>query len=223
MRRAWPWPLRTDRLSPVEGAPDLGSLLYWLCPIRCREVVSLDKMAVVDAARGLVDREGLDRLSVSALARQLGVRPPSLYHHVDGQDGLLRELALVGVEQILGELRSATVGLSGGDAIRSLCDAHRRYALAHPGLYQATLRAPAGDDEHLRAANRELRDLIATIFTRSGVALQDARHATRSLRAAVHGFIALEQAGGFEAGLDREESFRRLVERIAAVPGKEER
>jgi AcrR family transcriptional regulator len=186
-------------------------------------MVGLDQVRVVDAAAELADRDGLDRLTVSALARVLGVRPPSLYHHVDGQDGLMRELALSGVQQILETLRGATVGRSGEDAIRSLCDAHRRFALAHPGVYQATLRAPAANDEQLRAANRELRDLIATIFTRSGLELEDARHATRSLRAAVHGFIALELCDGFEARLDHEESFRRLVRMIGTLPEQEDR
>lgn len=58
---------------------------------------------------------------------------------------------------------------------------------------------------------------------------EDALHAVRGLRAIVHGFVALEAAGGFGLPLDLDESFCRLVDayvrdlerpRDAAIPGR---
>jgi hypothetical protein len=40
-------------------------------------------------------------------------------------------------------------------------------------------------------------------------------HGVRALRSAVHGFAALEAAGGFGRPLDRDASFRRLVDALA--------
>jgi WHG domain-containing protein len=40
----------------------------------------------------------------------------------------------------------------------------------------------------------------------------------RALRTAVHGFAALEAAGGFGRPLDRDASFRRLVDALARGP-----
>ena len=40
----------------------------------------------------------------------------------------------------------------------------------------------------------------------------EALHATRMLRAALHGFIGLERAGGFAMELDVNESFERLID-----------
>ena len=41
-------------------------------------------------------------------------------------------------------------------------------------------------------------------------------HAVRALRSAVHGFAAIEAAGGFGLAVDPDASFRRLVGALAA-------
>ena len=43
----------------------------------------------------------------------------------------------------------------------------------------------------------------------------DAVHAARAFRSAVHGFVALEAAGGFGIPVDLDESFERLVATLA--------
>ena len=55
---------------------------------------------VVDEAARCADRVGLDRLTLAAVAQQLGVALPSLYKHIRGLDGLQRELALRGIGEI---------------------------------------------------------------------------------------------------------------------------
>jgi len=59
--------------------------------------VGLDRVGVIKAAAALSDAAGGREVSLVELAAQLGVRTPSLYHHVAGQDGLRRELALLGL------------------------------------------------------------------------------------------------------------------------------
>ena len=51
---------------------------------------------VIDTAQAVADEVGLDRLTLVAIADRLEIKPPSLYNHVDGLDGILRELALRG-------------------------------------------------------------------------------------------------------------------------------
>jgi AcrR family transcriptional regulator len=52
--------------------------------------VGLDSAAVVSAAAELIERRGFEALTLSALASELGVKPPSLYAHVGGLDDLRR-------------------------------------------------------------------------------------------------------------------------------------
>jgi TetR/AcrR family transcriptional regulator, tetracycline repressor protein len=53
----------------------------------------LTKTAIVQAALGLLDEAGLDRLTMRALAARLGVAAPALYWHFASKQALLDELA----------------------------------------------------------------------------------------------------------------------------------
>ena len=50
---------------------------------------NLSQAAVVDAAARLADRDGAAAVTVSSVAREVGVKPASLYEHVDGLSALL--------------------------------------------------------------------------------------------------------------------------------------
>jgi hypothetical protein len=53
-------------------------------------------------------------------------------------------------------------------------------------------------------------------MTSLGLRGDDAIHAVRAFRSMVHGFATLEVAGGFGLPQDCDESFRRLVNALAA-------
>ena len=54
--------------------------------------IRLDKNAVVQAAVEILNAEGVQALTLSRLAEELGIQTPSLYNHVDGLAGLQQEL-----------------------------------------------------------------------------------------------------------------------------------
>ena len=179
----------------------------------------LDRARVVEAAAAIADADGLEAVTLARVADALGVRPPSLYHHVAGRDGLLRALAARSTSELVTALRRAATGRAGAAAIAAVAAAQRAYALEHPGRYAATVAAPAaGDSEHERAA-AEAVDVLGAVLAGSGLDGDDLVHAIRALRSAVHGFAVIEAAGGFELAVDREESFRRLVDALARALG----
>jgi len=167
---------------------------------------------VTAEAASLIDERGFDALSLAALAKRLGVATPSLYKHVDGLDGLLREVSLLAVSELAERLRSAAVGRSGPGAVRALFDAYRRYALEHPGRYASIQRAPAPSDTEAQAGFARPVEVIAAVLR--GFSIPEARmvHTIRALRSAVHGFVDLETRGGFGLPEDVDESFAVLVE-----------
>ena len=175
----------------------------------------LDTERVVDAAARIADAEGLDAVTLARVADGLGVRPPSLYNHVDGHGGLLRALAIRGVRELTAALRDAAVGRSGADALTATARAYRAYAHAHPGLYAASVAAPAPDDPEHQAAARETVDVVFAVLRGWSLEGDDAVHAARAFRSAVHGFVLLEAAGGFEIPVDLDDSFDRLVATLA--------
>jgi AcrR family transcriptional regulator len=172
----------------------------------------LSSEAVVDAAAALADDEGLQALTLARLAQELGVRSPSLYAHVDGLDDLRRRLAARGARELADALRDATVGRARGEALRTLAAAYRAYAREHPGTYAAAQRPPAPGDEQAARASAAAVDVVLAVLAGYGLTGDDAVHATRALRAALHGFAGLEAIGGFGIPLSVDESFDRLVD-----------
>jgi AcrR family transcriptional regulator len=175
----------------------------------------LDRDQVVAAAVAIADEDGLEAITLARVAGALGVRSPSLYNHVDGRDALVRGVAARCTAELATALRRAATGRSGADAIAAVAQAHRAYALAHPGRYAATVAAPArGDTAHEEAA-ADAVDVLTSVLSGAGLRGDDVIHAVRALRSAVHGFAALEASGGFGLDVDRDVSFRRLVDALA--------
>jgi AcrR family transcriptional regulator len=178
--------------------------------------MGLDAARVVDTAAGIADAEGLPAVTLARVAGDLGVRAPSLYNHVDGLPGLLRAVALRAVRELTAALRDAAVGRSGEEALAATARAYRDYARAHPGRYAATVAAPAPDDAEHRAAAEETVEVVLAVLRAWNLDGDDAVHAARTYRSAIHGFVVLEAAGGFGIPLDLDESFDRLVATLAA-------
>lgn len=173
----------------------------------------LDREAVVAAAAELADSrpDGLDAVTLTALADRLGIRTPSLYAHIDGLADLRRQLGARGARQLTVAVIAATSGRAGRDALRSLAHAYREFAHAHPGTYAAMQRAPEARYAEPATAARELVDAIVAALSGYGLSGDDAIHAIRVVRAALHGFVSLEQLGGFRIPISLDETFERLV------------
>jgi len=177
----------------------------------------LDRSAVVNAAASLVNTEGSEALTINRLARQLGVQPPSLYNHVAGLGELWHALALLNLGALGDRLTAAAVGRSGPAGVMALAQAYRAYVKEFPGLYQGSLRAArtlSQPDPELAAAEDRLVKVALVEVESIGLSGEEAIHAVRGLRSAIHGFAMLEIAGGFGLPLDLDESFRRLIETL---------
>ncbi len=173
----------------------------------------LNKEIVVAAAAQLANEAGtVDSLTLTQLAQALDVRVPSLYNHVAGADGLVRDLTLYGSRILLSTVRQAAFGKVGRDAMLAMAYAYREFAHQHPGIYPLTVRAPDPDDVELVALAQEWLQLLLLVMASLQMEGDAALHAIRGFRAVVHGFVSLEMAGGFKLALERDESYARLVE-----------
>jgi AcrR family transcriptional regulator len=169
----------------------------------------LDSEAVVTAAAKLADDDGLERLTLARLAAVLGIRTPSLYAHVAGLGDLRARLAARGARELAATLQVAAAGRSGGDALRAVAVAYRGHAHAHPGTY-AAMQVPSDRPDH-QAAGREVVAVIVAVLRGYGLEGEDAIHAVRAVRSALHGFVALEREGGFQLPIALSESYDRLI------------
>jgi AcrR family transcriptional regulator len=180
--------------------------------------VGLSTAAVIHAALGVIDDQGLDALTLAAVADRTGVAAPSLYKHI----GSLAELkVLVGVrimEELTERFTTAVMGRSGDDAVATLMRTYRTYVAEHPARHAAMPPDPLHDPALASAGTRLLNVFLAVL---RGYGLRDAAaiHATRRLRAIVHGFSSLEAAGGFGLPEDLDTTHEQLINMfIASLP-----
>ena len=167
---------------------------------------------VVAEAAIVADEVGLDRLTLAAVAQRFGVALPSLYKHVKGLDGLLRDLAVLGMSDLAAALSRAAVGRSHRDALAAVADAYRTFATERPGLYASTMRAPRPDDQEHTAVSQDALDVVLAVMRGYGIQGPDAVHAIRIYRSALHGFVTQEAGGAFGMAESVDESFRRMVD-----------
>lgn len=116
----------------------------WRTPARAaRERKPITQDAVLDAAMGLLDREGLDAINMRRIAQELGTGPATLYQHISGKDELLELL----LDRVAGEveLPDAPDPDHWEDQLRELATNVWRALVAHDGIaYAAIARIPTG-------------------------------------------------------------------------------
>ena len=173
--------------------------------------IGLDLPTVVQAAIEMANNEGIEAVTIAALAQKLHIRPPSLYNHINGLPELRRQLALAGIERMLEQFSTALHGKSGEDAIRTFCSEYVSFARTHTGLYDAVQRAAAPDDTILQEASKRIVQLAVDALKDFGLEGDDVIHAVRVIRSMLHGFATLERQGGFGLPLELEHTFHLLV------------
>ncbi|AHV97347.1 TetR/AcrR family transcriptional regulator [Paenibacillus sabinae] len=166
----------------------------------------LGRGKIVTAAAQIADEHGMEGVTLAALAAKLGVRPPSLYNHINGQAGLRTLLAVHGVKLLYEALASASLGLSGNEAVLAMGKGYAEFAKQHPGLYEVTLQAPDEEHAELIEEGERLLNLIMAVLKPYQLGPDGELHAVRGLRSILHGFASLEQKGGFGIPLDVSES-----------------
>ena len=169
---------------------------------------------LVEEAVVLLDEHGDAALTLSAVARRLGVRTPSLYHHVVGLDGLRHEVRVHGIGRLGDALQRATAGRARRAALEALAGSYVAFARAHPGLYALTLAGGTEGDPRVERAAARVIETVLAVLAGYGLEGDAALHATRYLRSVLHGFVSLERAGGFALALDLEASFGHLLDAV---------
>ncbi|MGW1894422.1 TetR/AcrR family transcriptional regulator [Streptomyces sp. NPDC002004] len=159
-------PDRVERISPpneVTGgrAPVVGSAAWWSGRYAARARrrsrpggLTLD--AIMEAALRIADEDGLDALTMRAVADRMNVRHTSLYRHVAGREELLVEL----VDHMLGEISLPEPGPDWRAGTEAGAREYRRVLLAHHALVPLLPRGQLLGPNALQAREQGLRLLI---------------------------------------------------------------
>lgn len=173
----------------------------------------LDTSVLVSAGAELADEIGFANLTMSKLAERVGVRTPSLYKHITGQEDLNRRIATLALAEAGDAMGTAIQGLAGRDALAAAARALRDYVLAHPGRYAATIGpAPTGPDDPLAIEAVRGVEPLAAVLRGYDIPAAQMPHALRAVRSSFHGYATLQSTGGFQWSADVDESFEWLID-----------
>ncbi|MGP3684070.1 TetR/AcrR family transcriptional regulator [Streptomyces sp. IBSNAI002] len=130
--------------------------------------------AIKDEARRMLAAEGAAKLSLRAVARELGMVSSALYRYFPSRDELLTALIVDAYDSVGAAAEEADArGLAAGDAPRArwvaVCEAVRVWALEHPHEYALIYGSPvpgySAPADTIGPASRVANTLIAIVRT----------------------------------------------------------
>ncbi|MDP8907673.1 MAG: TetR/AcrR family transcriptional regulator C-terminal domain-containing protein [Chloroflexota bacterium] len=154
-------------------------------PSEPREPLSATR--VVEAALRLVDRDGLEQLSMRKLGRELGVEAMALYHYFPSKEALLDAL----VERVVAEMEPPPGDGTWDERLRATLRSYRRLSHAHPNVFPLLGRRSVRGAEGLQPVEWAL-DLLRG----AGLDPRETLAAFRTLSSYAFGY-ALSEAWGF--------------------------
>ena len=167
----------------------------------------LDKDIILKTAADLEDAEGIANVTLKALAEKLGVKPPSLYKHINGLEELNKALMLYGWKSLEKKVTRAAVGKSKEDAIRAIFYAYRDYVKEHPGVFEAMQWYNMYQSEENLQATEEIVAVLFQVLSAYDLQEEQKVHIVRMFRVFLQGFLMVEIHGGFGNPVSITESF----------------
>ncbi|GAA0272929.1 TetR-like C-terminal domain-containing protein [Actinomadura nitritigenes] len=171
------------------------------------------------AAAELADEVGFENVTVSALARRFGVKDASLYSHVKNVQDLRARVAVLALAELADRAADALAGRAGKDALVAFAGAYRAYAKEHPGRYTAARLRLDPETAAASAAGRHA-EMMRALLRGYDLAEPDQTDAVRLLGSVFHGYVSLEEAGGFDhsrAARDVDASWHRTLDAVDAL------
>ena len=171
--------------------------------------VGLTRERIVSAAIDLIDRNGLDALTMRELSRQLDVYPTAIYWHIGGSKADL-------FSEIAGELTAGMIGpedicADWRDTLRLLFRRFRERVHRHPNaapLLGAQMQSNG-------APNAHWVEIILTALSQAGFRDQAMVDAFNALVGGLVGFVTMELAPGpAEQTVEWEKSFETRLEEL---------
>lgn len=114
---------------------------------------------IQQGALDIIDRQGLEALSMRRLADHLGVRAASLYNHVPTKDDLLHEIA----NSVMDQVDVSGFDVDWATGLTTWARSYRAALAAHPNLVPFLASGPARREAALRRA-----DAVHGGLTRAG-------------------------------------------------------
>ncbi len=178
----------------------------------------LNSEEITRVAAEMIAEDGYAKFSLRELAARLGVRPASLYNHVNGIGEINVAVALDAATQMHNRIEEAVKDLPKEQAFLKGLAEYRAFAAENPELYKVLYRLSGTSEENAslirRAAMYSIHPLRKVV---SAFALEEADliHFMRCMRSTLYGFITLTSEGFLlRGGVPRDESYAFLSQML---------
>lgn len=176
--------------------------------------LKLTRERVIEAALQLMDAEGLEAVTMRAVARELGVEAMSLYNHVNDKDDLMDGI----IDLAMKGFRQPTPRDHWLEAARDAGREWRRLLKAHPSMIQllAEHSKPMTTGAALDCVECAVGPLI-----RAGLTPREAANAFHTFGGYIFGFVLMETRqtfGGPGGEGATPESVRALIPDVERLP-----
>jgi AcrR family transcriptional regulator len=158
-------------------------------PTAARDNDQLTRSMILQTALAIVDRDGVDRLSMRRLSDALGRDPVMIYRHVPNKAAVLDGVA----EIVLAKLSVDTTDPDWAGQLRTVAQSFRQLALTHPNVVPLLVTRPLATPLGQRPPGmlRPLEDVL-TLLTSAGFVGEEALHIYRMLFGFLYGHILNE-------------------------------
>jgi AcrR family transcriptional regulator len=178
--------------------------------------VGLDQNKILQVAVHIANEQGLNQVTIAALAKKLHVKSPSLYNHFRNLTEIQTAIAQEGIQKLEETLFRSLAGISGDEALLTFAKQYLAFAIENPGLYEATVQPMRTKDPLIEKISQNIIDLLVKLLADFHLEEQHALHVVRGLRSVVHGFASLQRAGGFQMDFQVEDSLRYTIQLLCS-------
>ncbi len=177
-----------------------------------RHDVPVSRALILECAVRIVDRDGVEGLSMRRLSEEVGRDPTVLYRHVPNKAAVLDGIA----ETVFGQLRVDTADSDWAAQLRTLAHDFRRLALVHPNIVPLLVTRPLATPLGRRPPGmlRPLEDVLA-LLTSVGFSGEEALRIYRMLFGYLHGHILTELQEVIERPDETDDVLRLGLHRLA--------
>src|SRR5215207_7423542 len=167
---------------------------------------------ILDAARELFVRDGVEAVTMRAIAKKIEYTPTTIYHHFRDKHTLLLELCTIDMQKLGQAFQSIGRIEDPAERTRRFGLAYVDFAVDHPGIYRFLFMTPKADVMNEVASSSALEQnayFMLLQSVREGIAagryrpeFDDAHQLAQILWGGLHGIVSLHVAKGSEGWIE---------------------
>jgi len=170
--------------------------------------------AIVAAGRELIERHGIDGLTMTAVAKRVGVRPPSLYKRVRDRGELISLVVGASIDDLTARMEAQRQADPRARLV-ALADVMRAFAHERPVGYALVFGTHSAPPPETDAVRRSVTPLLDAVTAITGP--EHALDGARLLTAWATGYLTLELADRLRLGGDIDAAWNWGLARIVSA------